>query len=567
MPSVSHRILALALLACAPQASAVEALLIPEVITREVGIHVGGVQTPEIQSLVTREVGLFVDAEPEPPYRQVASREVSLAVGDAAPPPRMEKVVLTLSPSGDTVKLDWTGYDQWSVRDVMHYAVYMSDHAITSLEGLVPRIVPGEQFSTTFTDLPAWKDSFYAVVPVDVLGQYDTGFRYFGAYVLMPEVATREVGFFNGAEPDPPYRQVETREVGLAVGDAAPPPRTEKVVLTLSPTGDTVKLDWTGYDQWAVRDVKHYAVYMSDHAITSLNGLVPRIVPGEQFSTTFTGLPAWQDSFYAVVPVDVLGNYDTGFRYFGAYVLMPEVATREVGFFNGAEPDPPYRMVETREVGLVVADDTTPLAVTGSDKGFRADVSRARFGGVNLDWSDYNLWSQRDVVRYRIYYSSQFFSDVRAPGVTFAGISQDGQATAFVGGLTQKQVFYFAVVAEDSMGNYDPLVYSRSTKEPIPDLFEYALNIDGSGGGTLQELGITWAVQEEFIEYHFSRRVVAVDHGTSYDVEWSDDMLNWSTAGVVQEVVSDDGTNQDIRATVPRDNAAKRFVRLKIVAP
>ncbi len=51
-----------------------EALLIPEVVTREVSIHVGGVQVPEIQFIETREVSIFVGAEPEPPYREVATR-------------------------------------------------------------------------------------------------------------------------------------------------------------------------------------------------------------------------------------------------------------------------------------------------------------------------------------------------------------------------------------------------------------------------------------------------------------------------------------------------------------
>lgn len=79
---------------------AAEALLIPEVITREISIHVGGLQTPEIQHVETREVSLFIGTEPVPPYRQVESREVSLVVSDASPPPRMEQVEVTLSPPG-----------------------------------------------------------------------------------------------------------------------------------------------------------------------------------------------------------------------------------------------------------------------------------------------------------------------------------------------------------------------------------------------------------------------------------------------------------------------------------
>ena len=74
-----------------------EALLIPEVVTREVSIHVGGVQTPEIQYVETREVSIFVGAEPDPPYREVATREVSVALSDSAPPPRVEDIAVMVS--------------------------------------------------------------------------------------------------------------------------------------------------------------------------------------------------------------------------------------------------------------------------------------------------------------------------------------------------------------------------------------------------------------------------------------------------------------------------------------
>ena len=75
------------------------------------------------------------------------------------------------------------------------------------------------------------------------------------------EVITREVGVFVGEEPDPPYQMVETREVSLVISDPAAPPRIEDFAITPSPTGSTVTLNWTGYDQYSVRDVVRYDIY------------------------------------------------------------------------------------------------------------------------------------------------------------------------------------------------------------------------------------------------------------------------------------------------------------------
>jgi len=546
---------------------AAEALLIPEVITREVGIHVGGVQTPEIKYLETREVGLFNGAEPEPPYQQVETREVSLVVCDPAAPPRIEDFTVSISPTGSSVTLDWSQYDRYAVRDVARFDIYYSDHPFSSIEGMTPFASVGGEFSSWTRDgFPEWQDHFFAIVPVDGLGHADSNVVYSAAYPLMPEVVTREVGLFNGAEPEPPYRQVETREVSLVVCDPAVPPRIEDFTIAISPTGSSVTLDWGKYDRYAVRDVARYDIYYADHAFSSTEGMTPFASVGGEFSTwSREGFPEWQDHFFAVVPVDGLGHADTNVIYSAAYPLMPEVVTREVGLFNGAEPEPPYKMVETREVGIVVADGTTPAPVTGPDKAFAANISRNRFGAVNLDWSDYDLWAQRDVVRYRIYYNDRFFSNVS--DAYLAGFSQDGRMSTMVQGLTQKKVYYFAVVAEDSSGNFNPVVYSRSTRDPIPTVFDYALDVAVTGGDSLTDLGIDWSIKETTMEYNYRRKVSALQSGTHYNVEWSEDLEHWSTVGVEQSVLDDNGIVQHVQAFITRTGKSRMFVRLKVTVP
>lgn len=54
-----------------------------------------------------------------------------------------------------------------------------------------------------------------------------------------------------------------------------------------------------------------------------------------------------------------------------------------------------------------------------------------------------------------------------------------------------------------------------------------------------------------------------------FQVEWSDTLgaNDWHTDDVTEEILSDDGTLQQVRATVPSGSAGRRFVRLKVTRP
>ncbi|MBN8456809.1 MAG: cadherin domain-containing protein [Verrucomicrobia bacterium] len=517
-------------------------VLMREVVSREYGINVGAVQDPAIKSLVSREVGIFVGEEPAPPYRQVVSREVSLAVADESAPPRIEEIAVTVSPTGNTVTLDWSGYNQWQVRDVKHYAVYYSTSPIGSVAGTPYQIVPGEQLSVTLAGLVEWQDHFFAVVPVDAMDHFDPVVNYAAAYVLMPEVVSREVGLFIGVEPDPPYRQAVSREVSLVVADPAPPPRITDFTVTASPTGSSVTLNWSSYNQFAVRDVARYDIYYSTSAFTDITGMTPyATVGGEIFQWSQNGLPEWQDHFFAVVPVDGMGNKDPQVLYSAAYVLMGQVVSREVGLFNGAEPAPPYREVVSREVSLVVADDTVPAPVTGPTSGFLANTAVSVYGAVTLDWSDYPIWTQRDVVRYRIYSADAFFDHVNAPGVVFHGFSQDGTATATIDGLPPETILYFAVVAEDSSGQFDPSVYAVSAKTSVGQLGDVA-NL--AAARNMQKIKYTWdlgGVGDELAGFVREFRVYFDGSGTPLVLYKS--LRSWTATGLTP------GTSHTLRVT------------------
>jgi len=379
-------------------------------------------------------------------------------------------------------------------------------------------------------------------------------------------VESREVGLFIGSEPKTPYQMVETREVSLVVSDAIAPPRIEDFAITPSPTGSTVSLNWSGYNPYAVRDLVRYDIYHSSLAFSDITGMTPiASVGGETSTWTQSGFQEWQDHFFAVVPVDGQGNRIAGVVYSAAYPLMPETVTREVGIFVGQEPDSPYRLVESREVGLVVADGALPAPVTGPGKVFEVNVSDYQHGSVYLNWSGYDLFSQRDVVRYRVYYSDSPFSSVNESGVRFAGFSQDGLMATMVIGPFEPKVYYFVVVAEDAAGNFDPVVDSRSTDKPIPSIWQFALGRNTGGSANPSDLGIQSFLRDDHIEYNYSRRNLAVDAGTSFLTEWSENLNAWRVDGVTQSVTSDNGDIQNIKALVPRSGRTKLFVRLKVV--
>jgi hypothetical protein len=470
-------------------------VLIKEVVSREVSLHVGGIQTPEIKEVISREVSLNRENGPANPYAQVISREVSLAVGSTAAPPAITDLVIQVSPTGDTATLDWSSYNQWQVADISHFAVYLSDAGgFTDVSAMTPfRIVPGESTSVTLTGLTAWTDHFFAVVAVDVLGNFIPAVTYSAAYVLSPQVISREVSLFVGAEPVPPYKQIVSREVSLLVNSTSAPPAITGLGVTLSPTGDAATLNWSSYNQWAVGDVARFDIYLSESGpIMSVSELTPVMSVGGEFNTAaLTGLAAWTDHFFAVVAVDGLGNFLPAVNYSAGYVITKEVVSREVSMFVGAEPEPPYRQVVSREFSILVPTAAVPAPVTGVSSGFFAETSTTRFGAVTLDWSNYNELLQQDIVRYRVYVSDAFFDTVT--GMEPFAYLPAGSQRQTLSGLAGLGIYHFAVVAEDALGGFDPVVRSFSAQASVSGVGEARNLVTVSGANTLT---FTWEAPE-----------------------------------------------------------------------
>ncbi len=100
----------------------------------------------------------------------------------------------------------------------------------------------------------------------------------------------------------------------------------------------------------------------------------------------------------------------------------------------------------------------------------------------------------------------------------------------------------------------------------IPNLIEWACNLSPTARSALPAAVVTNGAN---FEYTYSRSTAAVTAGGGFAVEWSDTLASgsWSSSGVVQTVLSDDGTTQQVKAVIPINAANAKFVHLSVSAP
>ena len=97
----------------------------------------------------------------------------------------------------------------------------------------------------------------------------------------------------------------------------------------------------------------------------------------------------------------------------------------------------------------------------------------------------------------------------------------------------------------------------------IPNLLEKAFNLDPAAGNTLP---VTAAHRGDCLEYTYTRSLQALADGDVFTVEWADTLgaSAWSSEGVTEQVLSDDGTVQVVKACVPAGGNGQRFMRLSV---
>lgn len=100
----------------------------------------------------------------------------------------------------------------------------------------------------------------------------------------------------------------------------------------------------------------------------------------------------------------------------------------------------------------------------------------------------------------------------------------------------------------------------------VSNFIEFAMNLNPSQSTAPP---VSAALAGGSIEYIYSRSKAALQDGLTFTVEWSSSPGTppWSTAGVTETLLTDDGTTQQIKALVPTGNTTRRFVRLRVTAP
>ena len=94
----------------------------------------------------------------------------------------------------------------------------------------------------------------------------------------------------------------------------------------------------------------------------------------------------------------------------------------------------------------------------------------------------------------------------------------------------------------------------------LPNLMEYALGTSPTAHNTTQPM-----VQPNgsTLSYTYTRSATAT--GVVCLIEWSDDLSNWSTEGVTEQILGIEGNLEQVRATVPAGLNSSRFIRLRVV--
>ncbi len=103
-------------------------------------------------------------------------------------------------------------------------------------------------------------------------------------------------------------------------------------------------------------------------------------------------------------------------------------------------------------------------------------------------------------------------------------------------------------------------------KDGLSYLIEWACNLNPISASALPvSLNSTGAN----LEFNYTRSVATLNAGVLFTVEWSDTLASndWQTTGVAQTSLTDNGTVQQVKATLAAGSNGQRFVQLKVTGP
>jgi hypothetical protein len=121
-------------------------------------------------------------------------------------------------------------------------------------------------------------------------------------------------------------------------------------------------------------------------------------------------------------------------------------------------------------------------------------------------------------------------------------------------------------IANFSTNAANPAIAGDTTSpagDAIPNLVKYALGLSPIQSGTLP---VTAAVSGTLMTLSYPRADAATD--ATVHAWWSNDLHNWTTTGVTETMLSDNGSIQLWQATTPiNSQSPTQFMRLKVTSP
>jgi sugar lactone lactonase YvrE len=242
--------------------------------------------------------------------------------------------------------------------------------------------------------------------------------------------------------------------------------------------------------------------------------------------------------------------------------------------------------------GVLYAADRNFRLIKGVLAGFRPIIENPSASDTNsssakLDCQVFNNGYATEV--FLEYGRSPSLGQVRSFANLGAEFSQKRELSISIDGLEPGLKYYYRFAAKNVDGSSFSEILTFNTLTPIeswlmryfgpdsdpsyrsneadPDqdnlnnLIEYALELPPNNPSRLVGL---CRVSDGTLEYTYTRSSAAWGSGTVYQVEWSEDLESWSSLGVEEHIISDDGIHQRARASLPLGGKGKKFLRLRV---
>ncbi|MEW6087760.1 MAG: FG-GAP-like repeat-containing protein [bacterium] len=198
---------------------------------------------------------------------------------DKVPPAAVTLLSAKDTKYGGEILLNWSEYSSFAPDDLYGFRIYQSTASFTNVNGLKPVASLDKLLNKYYVRNLTINTSYYfAVTAIDDSGNEN--------------------------------KEVHCVHV-IPAGDSIPPAQVAALAVQNKGTGNTVTLDWSGYDEAGQGDVAWYKVYQSDSVFSEVNSLNPAVfVKSGTFKKDVENLVDGKLYYFAVTAIDNRGNED-----------------------------------------------------------------------------------------------------------------------------------------------------------------------------------------------------------------------------------------------------------------